>query len=111
MLQNLLLKIAHEYIVGMSYKQGDKVEMALCTDGSLQTTMPTGNTSPILPPSSSIIVVWLCGKINMYYSLFCVCAVLAIVELVNIFVAMATVVLGDMCVQSITAIRTSISNL
>ena len=44
----------------------------------LQTTMPTGNTSPILPPSS-IIVVWLCGKIRQLstctnMSLFSVCA-------------------------------------
>ena len=34
----------------------------MMSDGSsLQTTMPTGNTSPIIPPS---IVVWLCGKIR-----------------------------------------------
>ena len=44
--------------------------------------MPTGNTRPILPPSS-IVVVWLCGKIrqlntctNMYvHSFLCVCVV------------------------------------
>ena len=42
--------------------------------------MPTGNTSPILPPSTCTIVVWLCGKIrqlntctNMYiHSFLCV---------------------------------------
>ena len=78
-----------EYRDGIKTR-GDKIGMTLCIikplndvrrGSSLQTTMPTGNTSPIVPPSS-IIVVWLCGKIrqlntctNMYiHSLFSVCA-------------------------------------
>ena len=56
-----------EYRDGIKTR-GDKIGMTLCiikplNGSSLQTTMPTGNTSPILPPSS-IIVVWLCGKIR-----------------------------------------------
>ena len=42
--------------------RGDKIGMDLCIinplDGSsLQTTMPTGNTSPILPPSIYIALL------------------------------------------------------
>ena len=64
--------------IGMTLKPLNHVRRKFSADHYA----PTGNTSPILPPSSSIIVVWLCGKIrqlhtctNMYiHSLFSVCA-------------------------------------
>ena len=68
---------------------GDKIGMALCiikplNDVRQEFSMPTGNTSPILPPSS-IFAVWLCGKsrqlnkcTNMYVpSFLCVHVVCA----------------------------------
>ena len=44
--------------------KGDKIGIALCVRLNLQTTMPTDNTSPILPPTSSIVAVWLCAKVR-----------------------------------------------
>ena len=77
-----------EYRDGIKTR-GDKMHYSE-TRSSLQTTMPTGNTSPILPPSS-IIVVWLCGQLNactnMYIHTFlcvhvaCVCSTILIMLL------------------------------